>query len=65
MVYYSDKVGVPLHELIDLCALLHLETVTTSYQDAYKRLSSTRRVCQMKDVSTDYFEDDSDDFNEE
>lgn len=67
MVYYSKTVGVPLHELIDfMCITAMGEDDNQDYQEAYKQsVVKKSSMPKMKDVSTDYFEDDGDDFNDE
>jgi Ca2+-binding EF-hand superfamily protein len=66
MAYYSKVVGVPLHELIDFMCITALgDDDNPGYQDAYKQ-SVTKKdsMPTMKDVSTEYFEDEGDFFED-
>jgi Ca2+-binding EF-hand superfamily protein len=67
MQYYSKVVGVELHDLIDFMCITALgDDENLDYQDAYKQsVVNKSAIPKMKDVSTDYFEDDGDDFEEE
>lgn len=61
MVYYSKVVGVGLHDLIDFMCITALgDDDNQDYQDAYKQSVNSGPNAAMKDVSTDYYEDDGD-----